>query len=324
MKKGEPIMGRLIYASIFLLVSVFLLQPFAHAADKIRIGLPADAGHFTIPLAQKRGFLREEGFEAEIITINGPVANIALSNGDVDYYTGFGSGMRSMLQGLPARIVACFRPLPHFVLLGRPELKSVKDLKGKIIGTNLGGGPDLVARLIIKHFGLDPDKDMTFVRGSNETALARMKQGLMDATSAPVPWDYRAKKMGFNVLARAEDLFTYPISGLIANTKKIKDRPDEIKRLIRAGIKANRYIRETREGTIAILMSTYRLDQETGTALYDSFLKGFNVDGSLPEDGFRRLIEDTKRVTKVDREVAFNEVADLSILREAQREMGIK
>ena len=310
---------------IFLaLVTVILFHDSVHAADKIRIAMPADAGHFTFPLAQKRGFLKEEGIEADIITISGPVANIALSNGDLDYFTGFGSGMRSMLQGLPARILVCYRPLPHFVLLGRPELKSVKDLKGKIIGVALGGGPDLVARLIIKHFGLDPDKDMTFVRGGNETALARMKQGLMDATSAPVPWDYRAKKMGFNVLARAEDLFTYPISGLIAHTKKIKEKPDEIKRLIKAGIKANRYMRANRDGTIPILMSTYKLDKEVSSALYDSFVKGFNDDGNLPEDGFRRLIEDTKSITKVDREIALSEVADLSILKEAQRELGIK
>ena len=317
-------MRRLTYACLFFLVSGFLLQPSAQAADRIRIGLPADAGHFTFPLAQQRGFLREEGFEAEIITITGPVANIALSNGDIDYYTGFGSAMRSMLQGLPGRVVACYRPLPHFVLLGRPELKSVKDLKGKIIGVNIGGGPDLVARLMIKHFGLDPDKDMTFVRSATEGSLAGMKQGLIDATSAPVPWDYRAKKMGFNVLARAEELFTYPISGVVAHTKKIKEKPDEIKRLIRAGIKANRYMRGNREETIPILMGTYRLDQEAGAALYDSFVKGFNNDGSLPDDGFRRLIEDTKRVTKVDREVAFSEVADLSILREAQRELATK
>ena len=318
-------MRSLIYASIFLLVSGFLLQPSAHAVAKIRIGLPADAGHFTLPLAQKRGFLREEGFEAEIITITGPVANIALSSGDLDYYTGFGSAMRSMLQGLPGRIVACYRPSPHFVLLGRPELKSVKDLKGKTIGVAIGGGPDLVARLMIRHFGLDPDKDMKFVAsGGSEGAFARMKQGLMDAASAPVPWDYRAKKMGFTVLARAEELFTYPISGVATHTRKIKEKPDEIKRLIRAGIKANRYMRAEREGTIPILMSTYKIDKEIATALYDSFVKGFNDDGSLPEDGFRRLIEDTKRVTKVDREIALNEVADLSILREAQRELGIK
>jgi len=307
------------------LLAVWLLQTTVQAADKIRIGMPADAGHFTLPLAQKRGFLRDEGFDAEIITITGPVANIALANGDIDYYTGFGSAMRAMLQGqLPARIVVCYRPSPHFVVVGRPEIKSVKDLKGKIFGSNLGGGPDLVARLIIKHFGLDPDKDIKFTRGTNDTALARMTQGLMDATALPVPRDYQAIKMGFNVLARAEDLFTYPISGLVANTKKIKERPDEIKRVIRAGIKANRYMRANRDGTIEVLMSTYRLDKEAATALYNSFVKGFNDDGNLPADGLRRLIEDTKTVTKVDRDVVTSEVADLSILRQAQRELGIK
>jgi ABC-type nitrate/sulfonate/bicarbonate transport system substrate-binding protein len=246
-------------ARIFIvLLAIFIFQASVQAADKIRVAMPADAGHFTVPLAQKRGFLKEEGIEAEIITISGPVANIALASGEIDYFTGFGSAMRAVIQGqLPARIVVCYRPLPHFVVVSRPEIKSVKDLKGKTFGSNPGGGPDLVARLIIKHFGMDPDKDIKFIRGSNDTALAMMKQGLMDATALPVPRDYQAIKMGFHVLARAEDLFTYPISGLIAHTKKIKEKPDEIKRVIRAGIKANRYMRANRDGTIPILMSTY-------------------------------------------------------------------
>ena len=127
-----------------------------------------------------------------------------------------------------------------------------------------------------------------------------------------------------NVLARAEDLFTYPISGLIAHSRKIKERPDEIRRLIRAGIKAKRYMHTNRDGTIEVLMSTYRLDKEAATALYSSLVQGFNDDGNLPEDGLRRLIEDIKAVTKVDREIALSEVSDLSILREAQRDLGIK
>jgi len=69
---------------------------------------------------------------------------------------------------------------------------------------------------------------------------------------------------------------------------------------------------------------TYKIDNDMAAALYDSFAKGFSVDGNLPEDAFRRLIEDTKSITKVDRDITFNEVADLSILREAQRELGIK
>jgi len=309
-----------------ILLVIGLMQTPARAADKIRIGMPADAGHFTLQLAQKRGFLRDEGFDAEIITIIGPVANVALASGDIDYFTGFGSAMRAMVQGqLPTRIVACYRPVAHFVLISRPELKNIKDLKGKTIGAAPGTAPDLVARLMMKHFGLDAEKDVKFIGSpGGETALIRMSQGMIDAQVMPVPWDYRSRRLGLNILARAEDLFTYPISGLIAHTRKIRERPEEIRRVIRAGIKANRYIRANRDGTIEVLMSNYRLDKEAATALYGSLVKGFNDDGNLPEDGLRRLIEDTKSVTKVDREIAFSEVADLSILREAQRELTIK
>src|SRR5215470_641987 len=139
-------------------LAIFVLCAPVNAADKIRISTPGDAAHFTMHLAQKRGFLKEEGFEAELIMISGPVANIALANGDTDYFAGFGSALRSMPQGLPLRFVACYRPTPYFVLQSRPEFKTVKDLKGKTIGiTAFGSGTELVGRMIIKHFGLDPD-----------------------------------------------------------------------------------------------------------------------------------------------------------------------
>ena len=307
-------------------LAILVLHVPLNAANKIRMSTPADAAHFTMHLAQKKGFLKEEGFDAEVIVISGPVANVALSNGDTDYFSGFGSALRAILQGLPLRIVACYRPTPHFMLQSRPEFKSVKDLKGKTIGVRaFGGGPDLVGRLIVKHFGLDPDKDVKWApAGSDEGRYIRMKQGLLDATVATVPSDYIGRKMGFPVIVRSEDLFTYPFSGLTTPLRKIKEKPDEVKRVIRAGIKANRYMRENRDGTIPILMSTYRIDKEVATAAYDSFIKGFNLDGSMPEDGFRRLLDDTKRIMKINRDVAFSEVSDLSILREAQRELVIK
>jgi ABC-type nitrate/sulfonate/bicarbonate transport system substrate-binding protein len=66
------------------LLALFLLQTSVQAADRIRISTPADAAHFTMHLAQKKGFLKEEGFDAEVIVISGPVANVVLANGDID------------------------------------------------------------------------------------------------------------------------------------------------------------------------------------------------------------------------------------------------
>jgi len=49
-----------------------------------------------------------------------------------------------------------------------------------------------------------------------------------------------------------------------------------------------------------------------------------NDDGSVPEKGFRLLIEETKELAKVNRELAMSDLADLSILAVAQKELAIK
>jgi hypothetical protein len=66
-----------------------------------------------------------------------------------------------------------------------------------------------------------------------------------------------------------------------------------------------------------------KINQEMAAATYDSLSQAFNDDGTLPEKGLRLVIDEAKRVGKVDREIALSEVADLSILRVAQRELGI-
>lgn len=312
---------------IIVLLAVFLFHSSLWAADKIRIGIPGPAAQFvTFPLAQKKGFFKEEGLEAEIIQMRGNVPMAALVNGDIDYYTVVGSGIRSALRGLPLKVLACYVPGLPLMLIARPEFKSVKDLKGQSIGVGAyGATTDVIARMIFKHFGLDPEKDVKFISGAEGPArLNAMKQGLFAATVTSAPGDFQGMKMGFKVLVRAFELFSYPNNGLVANTRKIKERPDEVKRIIKAGIKANRYIGQNREGTIQVLAEWLKIDKETATATYESVSKAFNDDGSLPESGLRVLIDEAKRDGKINREVSFDEVADLSILSEAQKELGIK
>jgi ABC-type nitrate/sulfonate/bicarbonate transport system substrate-binding protein len=106
--------------------------------------------------------------------------------------------------------------------------------------------------------------------------------------------------------------------------KKIKEKPDEVKRVIKAGIKATRNIRQNREGTIQFMTESSKIDREMATAAYESVLKLFNDDGSVPEKGLLLVIEELKKLGKVEREISLSEVADLSILRGAQTELGIK
>jgi len=308
-----------------VLLAVLVFHGSAGAVDKIRIGFAPGASSTALPLAQKKGFFREEGLEAEVIRMSSTVAAAALASGEADYAIGM-SALRGAIQGLPLKVVASYIQGSTQTLVARSDIKTVSELKGRAItiGTP-GGSPDRHARLMIKHFGLQPDKDVKFASGGlTEGRLARLQQGLIDATVVPVPLDLQAKKLGLNVLARAYEIFTYPEGGLVTTTMKIKGKPDEVKRVIRAGIKASRYIKANRDATIQFLMDWQRIDKDIASSTYDYLSKATNESGSLPEDGFRLMIEEIKELAKVTREIRMTDVADLSILTVAQKELGIK
>ena len=314
---------------VLLMLSLFFLfQTPAHAADKIRISMTGFAGQFmTFPLAQKRGFLREEGIEAEIIRIAAIAGRAALASGEVDYSTGIGgTAIGGALTGMPIKVVACYVPAPVLALVSRPQFKSVQELRGKTVGVLIFGGvAHFAARVMAKHFGVDPDKEMKFIAvGPPDARYAALTQGLVDATILGPPLDFEAKKQGYNILVRANDVLVFPETGLVTGMKKIQEKPDEIKRVIRAGIKANRYIRGNRDGTVQFLMDWLKLTRESAAATYEGVVKVYDDDINLCEKGLRLVIEETKKTVKATREVSFNDVVDLSMLREAQRELAVK
>ena len=312
---------------LVFLLAVFFLPASAQAADKIRIGFPDLAAQFLpLPLGELKGFFQEEGLQAEFIRIRPAISAAALVSAEIDYDTVIGNGLSAAIRGLPVKILAAYVPAAPIALIARPEFKSVPELRGRPIGLNtFGGALESIARLMFKHFGIDPDKDAKFLpTGTLDSRFAAMKQGITAATLGSPPIDFLGKKLGFIVLARAHELFSFPASGLVASARKIKEKPDEVKRVIKAGIKANRYIQQNRDGTIQVMTAWLKIDKEIAAVTYDSVVKAFNDDGSVPESGLRLSIEEAKRVGKVDREISFTEVADLTILREAQKELGLK
>ena len=297
------------------------------AADKVRLSVSSlDAAFLTPAVAVKRGFFKEEGIEPEVIRMNANVSITALSTGDIDYTTIFGSVVRAAIRGLPVRVVASFLDSPTQMLVARSEFKSVKDLKGKTLGvSSFGATADVAARLMLKVSGVDPEKEMKIIAlGADQARFTALREGIVDVIVISPPADVEGRKLGFQVLARAYELFKFPFVGLGANLKKLSEKPEEAKRVIRALIKANRFIRGSRDGAIQVLMEWGRTSKENAATSYDSVIKVFNGDGSIPEDGLQSVIESAAKEAKISRQILFNEVADFGPLREAQRELGIK
>ena len=229
---------------VFLtLLTVFLFYAPVHAADKVRISIPGLASIFmTFPLAHKLGFFKEEGIEDEIIRVSaaGGASRATIASGEIDYAIGIVSMVRAALTGLPVKVVACHVPVPVNVLVAQRNIKSVPELKGKTIGIlNPGSPPDFMTRMIVRHFGLDPEKEIKLVSvGPPEARFAALNQGIVHATLLSPPFDFEAKKLGFNVIAITREIISFPETGLVTGVKKIQEKPDEIKRVIRAGLKA--------------------------------------------------------------------------------------
>jgi len=317
----------MIAKTLIVIVATICFSNPVEAVDRIRIAVSnPNMPNLTVAAAQKQGFFKDENLEAEIIRMNPNVAITALSTGDVDYCQLFGAVVGGAIAGLPVRIVAGFLDNWPMTLIAQPELKSLKDLKGKTLGiSSFGATPDVAARLMIKRAGIDPEKEIKILAlGSDAARLTALKQRVVDVVVISPPADTQMEKQGYTILARAYELFSFPYLGLGTHTRKIKDKPDEIRRVIKATIRANRFIRDHRDEAVQTLIGWGKVEREFAYASYDALRNLFNADGAIPEDGLKLVIDQIRRSNKVTREVAPNEVVDLSFLRAAQAELGIK
>lgn len=312
--------------SLLVVAALFFGAP-AGAFDRTRIAVSnPNMPNLTVAAARAQGFFKDENIEAEIIRMNPNVSITALATGDVDYCQLFGAVVGGAIAGLPVRVVAGFLDNWPMTLIAQPEYKSLKDLKGKTLGiSSFGATPDVGARMMLKQAAIDPEKDIKVLAlGSDAARLTALKQRVVDVVVISPPADAQMEKQGYRILARAYELFSFPYLGLGTHTRKIKEKPDEIRRVIKATIRANRFIRDQRDEAVRILVAWGKVEREFAYASYDALRNLFNTDGAVPEDGLKLVIDQARRSAKVSRDVAPSEVADFTFLRQAQAELGIK
>ena len=300
---------------------------FLAGADQTRIAVTnPNISFLPSGVALKKGFFKDEGLDVEIIRMNVPTIITALVTGDIGYTLLFGSVVRGALRGMPMRALASLLDGSTHALVAKPEYKSGKELKGKTVGIgNFGGTDEVAGRMMLKSFGLDTEKDLKFIAlGPDRARLAALKEGLVDVAVIAPPADAMGRQMGFNVLLRAYEVFSFPFIGVGANLKTIKERPEEVKKVVKALVRANRFIREDKEGAVRVLMEWGKVEREHAVASYDSAWKVFSPDGNIPPEGLRMVVEQAKAELKLTRDIPVNEIVDLAPLRAAQKELGIR
>jgi len=192
-------MRKIVIAALAAIWAAWVVVDPCQAIDKIRISVTNfNMSFLPSGLAVKRGFFKEEGIEAEVIRMNANVAITALASGDTDYTMIFGSVVRAAIRGLPVRVVASLIDGSTHALIARSDFKSARELKGKTLGVQAYGATDHVAAsMMLKHLGLDPEKEIKVVAlGSAAARVSALKENVVDVAVVSPPADEEGKKLG--------------------------------------------------------------------------------------------------------------------------------
>jgi NitT/TauT family transport system substrate-binding protein len=142
-----------------------------------------------------------------------------------------------------------------FYVMAVPEIKHVKELKGKTVGvTRFGASTDFGMRMLLTKYGLEPVKDVPFVQigGMPELAAAISKKSIYAAPMS-YPMAYVAQQAGVKMIANlAKEDIPFMHIGLTTSRQFMRERRPQAKAFVRAHGRAMHFIHTRKEETRAV------------------------------------------------------------------------
>jgi NitT/TauT family transport system substrate-binding protein len=245
----------------------------------------------------------------------------ALIGGSVDYASAAGSIIAAGVRGLPVRLVLIVNSKPQFDLVGQPEIKSVQQLKGKVIGiSSRGGSVDLLTQLILTHHGVTPNKDATLiVIGTPEELATALRTRRIAACLLTPPRQLILYREGFSKLAYSGDyLATYPSGGIGATEEKIRTNPSEVLAFVRASLRGLQYYTENRAESVDYIAKYLGIkDPSLAAEVYDEHVGRLGGLSYLDDAWMRGAIDFTKKSMNIAKEIPPSQVFDFSFVEKA-------
>ena len=288
-------------------------------AERIAIATPS-RGLFEFPVvvAMRKGFFKSEGLDVDKIQMQPAIGVKALISGDVDYLLAWGSALRAAVTGVPIKAVVGLASRPLHVLIARPEIKTPKDLKGKVIGVDsVAGTVDYLSRVAVRHFGFEPEKDVKIiVTGESPTRLAALRAGSIDATPIDVAFAVKAEDEGFRRLVYLGDLIELPLSGIAVTDQKLQTQREQVKRVVRASVRGSRFMKQNRAETIQMLSDYLKITPAQSARAYDASINSFTDDGMISDKGVLLDVQLTKERLKLTKDIPLSQLVDWSLVKE--------
>ncbi len=299
-----------------LFFSTFITAPaFAQEGrTKIRISYPnTSICCLALFAAQQWKIFEQNGLDVESIQMRSQAANSALASGDIHYVAGVGpNSVAATLRGIPSKAVWFASERLIYSVMVRPDLKSLKDLRGKRIGiTGLGGTSDVALRIALEAVG-ENFKDFTIIALGAPQLMSGLESGAIEAAQLNSPFIYHAKKKGFREVLDIGAYVQMPLGGLTASAAAIQNRSGELKRVLRSLQTAKKMLLQSKEKGIDLIMRTIRVDREVAGEMFVDNEKSSAGNGVPSREGMEQIVKSLQMLGQfTGKKIPFEEITDI-------------
>jgi ABC-type nitrate/sulfonate/bicarbonate transport system substrate-binding protein len=269
---------------------------------------------FPLYVAIKRGFLQKEGINLQPVVMDSRVIVPSMASKEIPYSTGLGSAMIAASKGLPLKVVMILGGKTHLVLVTRPEITSLREIKGKTIGvTRPGSDVHRMLNLVAKSVGLDSSDVKVLGVGDLTNRVNSLRRKIVDCAVLSLPYDFLVEKEGFRRLAYFKDYVDVPIMGWTVHDDRLRERPDEIKKIISAILRGVAYTKSRRHDVLPLLQEFVGLENvEMAGKAYDVVRDMWPSDGTTSEQGLRNAIS----VAEIAPSIPHEQLVNWTLLKE--------
>ena len=262
---------------IIVLAAAMLIARAASAQEmSLRAVYNAVSGVMApIWVAQEGGLFTKHGVNVDLKYLAATTAVQGMVGGGEEVGLVGNQGIDAKLEGADLIYVASGLPTFVFQVYGRPEIKSMADLKGKVVAvTQPSASTDYAMRIVLKRNGLEPDKDVKILYAQDIAAVfTSVSNGNASAGIMSAPTSLKAKAAGLKPILNITELrIPFLFTGMLSSPKIMREKNEALTRFLRGYIEAMAVIRRDKETTMKSMGKFLKTnDREVLESVYDDY-----------------------------------------------------
>ncbi len=308
---------------ILALLLVPVTAPAAHALETVTAALTSKAFQYVpLVIAQERGYMKEEGLDLKLVFMQNAAGLQALIANQVQFSGSGSSALVAISKGnAPLRTVLAFNDQVLQWIVARPNIKSLRDLSGKKVGTT---GVASIAAYMLRNILVKRNipKDIVLIDPGAVNRLPALLSGAVDAAIVSPEERYAALDHGMKDLMFFGKEVKNSWGTFATSERFLKEQPKELAGFVRAVIKGLRVARQDREGTIAAVAKFSELDKALSTRMYDDLVGTFTKAGYVDEQSQKNDLAIVAQVADVAEIIPPKRAYDFSFARDADQQLN--